>query len=174
MPAGPGYGVQGHGAGQKGTGLQRHRHAGFDAKLGGPASITNTNAGILQRSLSVNTIAPVMLINTMLPLLKASSDARVINISSGMGQLSDMGGQYAGYRISKTALNAVTAIYAAEFEPQNFKINSVCPGWVRTDMGGETANLSVEEGVDTTVWLATSTEATGSGGYYRNRQPIDW
>ena len=114
----------------------------------------------------------------LLPVLvknsKEMDPSRIVNISSGMGQLSDMGGQFPGYRISKTALNAVTRIFAAELDPAKFRVNAICPGWVRTDMGGENAELSVEEGVDTAIWLATSAEANGTGGYYRKRKLIDW
>ncbi|MFT5219426.1 MAG: NAD(P)-dependent dehydrogenase (short-subunit alcohol dehydrogenase family) [Gammaproteobacteria bacterium] len=146
----------------------------IDAQLGEAASICDTSADILRRSFEVNTIAAVMLINAMLPLMRKAKQARIVNISSGMGQLSDMGGHYPGYRISKTALNSVTTIYAAELDSAQLKINSVCPGWVRTDMGGENAELSPEQGVDTTVWLATSTELKTSGGFFRNRKQIDW
>ncbi len=85
-----------------------------------------------------------------------------------------MGGRNPGYRISKTALNAVTRIFAAELDPNKFKVNAVCPGWVRTDMGGAEADLSLAEGVDTAIWLATSADARDSGGFYRRRKPIDW
>lgn len=146
----------------------------IDGKLGEAPSICDVSADTLRRSLEVNSIAPVMLINAMLPLMSKAKQARIVNISSGMGQLSDMGGHYPGYRISKTALNAVTAIYAAELDTTRFKINSVCPGWVRTDMGGDNAELSVEQGVDTTVWLATSPNLETSGGFFRNRKQIDW
>jgi len=137
-------------------------------------SICAADIDAIEQSLRVNTIAPIMLINAMLPLMERVADARIVNISSGMGQLSDMGGNYPGYRISKTALNALTRIYAAELDAGKFKINTLCPGWVRTDMGGDNADLSVEEGVDTAIWLATSADAQHSGGYYRKRELIDW
>ena len=146
----------------------------LDAKLGEPASIVDADVDVVMQSLRINTVAPIAIINAMLPLMEAVDDARIVNISSGMGQLSDMGSQYAGYRISKAALNAATLIFAAELDPSKFKINAVCPGWVRTDMGTENADLSVEEGVDTAVWLATSADAQQTGGYYRNRELIDW
>ncbi len=146
----------------------------IDADLGDPASIRDTDAEVLETTFRTNTVGPVMLINAMLPLLERVDDARIINISSGMGQLSDMDGQYPGYRISKTALNAVTRIYAAELDPARFSVNAASPGWVRTDMGGEAADLSVEEGVDTVVWLATAPEARVTGGFYRGRESIAW
>lgn len=93
---------------------------------------------------------------------------------SGMGQLSDMNGCCPGYRLSKTALNAPTRIFADELQDIGVKINSVCPGWVRTDMGGPGADRSVEQGVDTIVWLATLPDSGPSGGFFRDRQPIPW
>lgn len=146
----------------------------IDGQLGEAASICDVSADTLKKSFEVNTVGPVMLINALLPLMRQSGSANIVNISSGMGQLSDMGGQYAGYRISKTALNAVTAIFAAELEGSGITINAVCPGWVRTDMGGSKAERTLEEGVDTTIWLATSGDNQQSGGFYRDRQLIDW
>ncbi len=146
----------------------------IDADLGDPASIRDTDAEVLETTFRTNVVGPILLINAMLPLMERVDDARIVNISSGMGQLSGMGGQYPGYRISKTALNAATCIYAAELDPARFSINAASPGWVRTDMGGEAAELSVEEGVDTVVWLATAPEARVTGGFYRSRERIDW
>ena len=146
----------------------------IDSAMNRSASIRDADIEVVEQSFKVNTLAPIRLINAMLPLMARVDQARIVNISSGMGQLSDMGGQYPGYRLSKTALNAVTRIFAAELDPAKFLVNAVCPGWVRTDMGGEQADLSVEEGADTPVWLATSNEVTSTGGYYRQRKSIDW
>jgi len=146
----------------------------IDGDDGASTSIREADIGVIERTLEINTLAPIRLINALLPLLERVDDARIVNLSSGMGQLSDMGGNYPGYRLSKTALNAVTRIYAAELDAGRFSVNSVCPGWVRTDMGGENADLTPEEGVDTVVWLATADEARHSGGFYRGRRPIDW
>jgi NAD(P)-dependent dehydrogenase (short-subunit alcohol dehydrogenase family) len=99
---------------------------------------------------------------------------RVVNVSSGMGQLSEMGGGFPAYRISKAGLNALTRIFASEVEGTGIKVNAVCPGWVRTDMGGANAARSVEEGVATTVWLATLPDDGPSGGLFRDRKPIPW
>ena len=146
----------------------------IDGDDGGPASICDADIDVIEKTLQTNTLGAIRLIKAMLPLMERASDARIVNISSGMGQLCDMGGRNPGYRISKTALNAVTRIFAAELDPNKFKVNAVCPGWVRTDMGGAEADLSLAEGVDTAIWLATSADARDSGGFYRRRKPIDW
>ncbi len=146
----------------------------IDADLNNSTSICEVDAEVIRKTLEVNTIAPMMLIKTLLPLMRQAGSGRIINISSGMGQLSDMGGQHPGYRISKTALNAVTAIFAAELDGSGISINAVCPGWVRTDMGGGNADRSPEQGADCAVWLATSADSNLSGGFYRDRQLIDW
>ena len=97
--------------------------------------------------------APWRLIEAFLPLLHRSSQPRIVNVSSGAGQLSDMNGGRAAYRVSKAALNALTRTLA--WDEDDVKVNAMCPGWVRTDMGGSGAARSVEEGADTAVWLAT-------------------
>jgi len=146
----------------------------IDGDLNNSTSICEVEAEVIRESLEVNTIAPMMLIKALLPLMRQAGTGRIINISSGMGQLSDMGGQHPGYRISKTALNAVAAIFAAELDGSGISINVVCPGWVQTDMGGSNADRSPEQGVDCAVWLATSADTNLSGGFYRDRQLIDW
>ena len=145
-----------------------------DGDLNHPTGICDVDVEVIRKTLEVNTIAPMMLIKALLPLMRQADYGRIVNISSGMGQLSDMGGQHPGYRISKTALNAVTRIFAAELEDSNITVNSACPGWVRTDMGGANANRSLEQGIDTAIWLATSTDGSPSGGFFRDRKPIDW
>lgn len=91
-----------------------------------------------------------------------------------MGQLSEMQGGSPAYRMSKTALNALTRTLAIELAPQCIKVNTMCPGWVRTDMGGAGATRSVEQGADTAVWLATLPDDGPTGGFFRDRQPIPW
>jgi NAD(P)-dependent dehydrogenase (short-subunit alcohol dehydrogenase family) len=127
----------------------------------------------LHKTMATNFYGPLMLTRTMVPLLKDSKDARVINVSSRMGQLSGMGGGYAAYRISKTALNALTVVMAKELFEEGIRINTICPGWVRTDMGGPNANKSLQEGADTAVWLATADEIE-DGKFYAERQIIPW
>ena len=121
--------------------------------------------------LETNLFGAWRLTQAVVPLLRRSDDARIVNVSSGAGQLNDMNGGYPSYRISKSGLNALTRILANE--ESGIRANSVCPGWVRTDMGGRGAPRSVEEGADTAVWLATDPDV-GSGGFFRNRQPIPW
>lgn len=146
----------------------------IDAELGQAASILETSAEVLATSFEVNAIGPVRLTNAVLPFMSQAGSGRIINISSGMGQLHDMGGEYAGYRVSKTALNAVTKIFAAELEGSGIAVNAVCPGWVATDMGGANADRTPEQGIDTAIWLATEADITLSGGYYRDRELLDW
>jgi NAD(P)-dependent dehydrogenase (short-subunit alcohol dehydrogenase family) len=122
--------------------------------------------------LEVNTFGPWRLIEAFVPLLRRGSQPRIVNVSSGAGQLSDMNGGRAAYRVSKAGLNALTRTVASD-EP-GIKVNTMCPGWVRTDMGGSAAPKSVEEGADTAVWLATLPDDGPTGGFFRNRKPIPW
>jgi NAD(P)-dependent dehydrogenase (short-subunit alcohol dehydrogenase family) len=136
---------------------------------------TNAAAAPLEdahRTMETNLFGAWRLTQALLPLLRESPSPRIVNVSSGAGQLSDMNGGYPGYRVSKTALNALTRVLSNE-EP-GIRVNSMCPGWVRTDMGGAGAPRSVEEGADTAVWLATLPDDGPTGGFFRNREPIPW
>jgi NAD(P)-dependent dehydrogenase (short-subunit alcohol dehydrogenase family) len=124
------------------------------------------------RTMETNLFGAWRLTQSVLPLLRGSPRARIVNVSSGAGQLADMNGGYPAYRISKTALNALTRILANE--ERDILVNSMCPGWVRTDMGGAGAPRSVEDGADTAVWLATLPDDGPTGGFFRNREPIPW
>jgi NAD(P)-dependent dehydrogenase (short-subunit alcohol dehydrogenase family) len=125
-------------------------------------------------TLDTNLFGAWRLTQAALPLMRRNGYGRIVNLSSGMGQLSDMGGHSPGYRVSKTGLNALTRILTAELESENVLVNSCCPGWVRTDMGGRSAPRSLEEGADTPVWLATLPDDGPRGGFFRNRKPIPW
>ncbi len=125
-------------------------------------------------TLEANLFGPLQLAQAVMPLMKANRYGRIVNLSSGLGQLSDMQAGSPAYRISKTALNALTRILAAEFKDSNVLANSMCPGWVRTDMGGESAPRTPEQAADTAVWLATLPDDGPTGGFFRNRKAIDW
>ncbi|AHF04517.1 short-chain dehydrogenase [Marichromatium purpuratum 984] len=138
----------------------------------GTESVFSTDVETLRRGLETNTLAPLLLSQALIPLMR--EQGRVVNVSSGLGQLTEMDGGIPGYRISKTALNAVTRIFAAELAETGVKINSVCPGWVRTEMGGPQAERSIEEGARGIVWAATLPDDGPSGGFFRDGNAIDW
>lgn len=121
---------------------------------------------------NTNTLAPFYLCQMAIPLMKKNNYGRIVNISSGMGQLSEMEQGYPAYRISKTALNAVTKIFSKEHK--NILVNSVCPGWVRTDMGGPNAPRDVVKGAQTPVWLATLKDNGPTGKFFRDLEEIPW
>jgi NAD(P)-dependent dehydrogenase (short-subunit alcohol dehydrogenase family) len=129
---------------------------------------------MVNETLATNTIAPIRVTQTLMPLLLKAKAARVVNISSSLGQMESMGVGTPAYRISKAALNAATAIFAAEMRGTPVKINAMSPGWVKTDMGGEGANKTVSEGADTAVWLATLPQDGPTGGFFEERERIAW
>ena len=131
-------------------------------------------ASVIQRTFTTNALGPYLLSRALVPTMIKKGYGRVVNVTSGMGQLSEMNGGYPGYRMSKTALNAVTRMFADETRGTNVLINSVCPGWVRTDMGGKGATRSVEQGAETIVWLATLPDGAPTGGFFRDKKPMAW
>lgn len=146
----------------------------LDHSQNADGSIFNTKVSTLRETMETNVYGPLLLCQALIPLMKKHNYGRVVNVSSGAGQLSDMTSGYPAYRISKTALNALTRILSVELKGTNVLINSLCPGWVRTDMGGANASRTPEEGADTIVWLATLPDDGPTGGFFRDRQPIDW
>ena len=124
--------------------------------------------------LETNLFGAWRLAQAALPLMRRNGYGRIVNLSSGMGQLAEMGGHAPGYRVSKVSLNALTRMLNAELQDENILVNSCCPGWVRTDMGGPGARRSVEVGADTPVWLATLPDDGPRGAFFRNRDPIPW
>ncbi|MFC4425258.1 SDR family oxidoreductase [Deinococcus navajonensis] len=124
-------------------------------------------------SLEVNFLGPLRLCQAFVPGMRERGYGRIVNVSSGAGQLSSMGGYAPAYSASKAALNALTRLVAHAGGPKVL-VNSVDPGWVRTDMGGHHAPRSVKEGADTVVWLATLPEDGPTGGFYHDRQVIAW
>jgi NAD(P)-dependent dehydrogenase (short-subunit alcohol dehydrogenase family) len=139
----------------------------------GEASALKVGLATVRETLETNALGPLHLVQALLPLLKRGRSPRIVNMSSGMGALTDNDGGYAAYRMSKTLLNAVTAILAAELAG-TVAVNSVCPGWVKTDMGGAGATRDVAEGADTAVWLALDAPETLTGKFVRDREVIPW
>jgi NAD(P)-dependent dehydrogenase (short-subunit alcohol dehydrogenase family) len=138
------------------------------------SSVLTADVETLRRSFEVNALGAFLCCKHLVPLMKKHNYGRIVNVSTGMAQLSDMNGGWPGYRMSKVALNALTRILADELAGTGIKVNSVCPGWVRTEMGGPSAPRSIDEGVDTTVWLASLHDDGPSGGFFRDCKQIPW
>ena len=128
----------------------------------------------LHDAFNTNALGAYRMMLKFLPLLQKSQMARVVNVSSLAGQLSQMQGRLPAYRTSKAALNALTRVVAAEYSNEKLKINAVCPGWVKTAMGGRNAPLSVEEGAAGILWAATLGPDGPSGGFFTQQKPLDW
>jgi NAD(P)-dependent dehydrogenase (short-subunit alcohol dehydrogenase family) len=109
-----------------------------------------------------------------IPLLRKSEHARIVNVSSESGSLSVMGGGTPAYSVSKVALNALTRMLADELRGSRILVNSVCPGWVATEMGGPNAPRSVEEGAASVMWAAMLPDIGPTGGFFRDGEPLAW
>ncbi|MDH4229818.1 MAG: SDR family NAD(P)-dependent oxidoreductase [Nitrospirota bacterium] len=127
----------------------------------------------MREAIQVNYFGPYLLCRAFVPAMLERGYGRVVNVSSGLGQFSNGLTGPAAYSLSKAALNALTVRLAGETHG-NVKVNAVCPGWVRTRMGGEAAPRTVEQGADTVVWLATLPANGPNGGLFRDRRPIPW
>ncbi len=138
------------------------------------SSVLDVSIDLVNLTYMTNTVGPLRLIQAVVPAMQKLGYGRIVNLSSGAGQLAEMGSGFPAYRMSKSALNALTRLTAAELGPHPIKINAMCPGWVKTAMGGPNATRSVEQGAETAVWLATLPEDGPSGGFFRDMKPIAW
>lgn len=136
--------------------------------------LEQTTPKMFREILDVNVIGAVMMCQTFVPFMKKLGYGRIVNMSSGLGQLERMGQGLPAYRISKAALNALTRTLAAELLRTGILVNAVSPGWVKTDMGGPNAERTVEEGVETAVWLCLLPSAGPTGSFFRDRKAIPW
>jgi NAD(P)-dependent dehydrogenase (short-subunit alcohol dehydrogenase family) len=137
---------------------------------------------LLQNTLETNAFGPLLLSQGCVPIMKRQNYGRIVNISSTLGALTEIVNpespytelQSPAYRLSKTMLNGITALLAKELRGHNILVNAVCPGWVRTDLGGPQAPVSPEQAAATPVWLATLPDGGPTGGFFREHQPIPW
>jgi len=128
----------------------------------------------LQETLQINFLGALRMCLEFLPLMRDSGYGRIVNVSSGMGSISSMGGGSAAYKLSKLMMNGMTRIMADEIKDKDIKINTMALGWVRSDMGGSNAPRSLTQGADTIIWLATLPEDGPTGGFFEDRTPAIW
>jgi len=128
----------------------------------------------VKESLEANLFGAWRLCEMAVPLMRRNGYGRIVNVSTGLAALEDMGGGSPGYRVSKTALNALTRILASELRGSGILVNAVNPGWVQTDMGGSGATRPVEEGAEALVWAATLPNNGPTGGFFQDRRPVPW
>ncbi len=135
-------------------------------------NILTISRELLDSTMNTNTFGVIRMVQAFLPLLEKSQDARVINVSSGMGALDGLTTTAPSYCLSKLALNGATIMLAQSLHAKGIVVNSICPGWVRTDMGGASAPRSPEQGADTAIWLATEAPRSESGKFWRDRKVV--
>jgi NAD(P)-dependent dehydrogenase (short-subunit alcohol dehydrogenase family) len=128
----------------------------------------------VKEALEANLFGAWRLCEVAIPMMQRNGYGRIVNVSTGLASLEDMGGGSPGYRVSKTALNVLTRILASELRGSGILVNAVNPGWVQTDMGGSSATRTVEEGAEALVWAATLPNNGPNGGFFRDREPVAW
>ena len=155
-------------------------------KLGHTVDVLVNNAGVLHEkplleltdteiadSIAVHVTGPIRLVRALAPGMIARGYGRIVNLSSGWGSFAEGLGGPGAYGVTKAALNAMTIRLTNELPP-SIKVNAMCPGWVRTRMGGQGATRTPDEGADTAVWLATLPDTGPTGRFFRDRKPIEW
>ncbi len=136
-------------------------------------SIDTTDAELIGEAIDNNALSAWRTMQKALPMMNAAGYGRVVNVSSGMGGLTEMGSGAVPYRVSKTTLNALTRVAGHE-AGSNVKVNAVCPGWVRTDMGGPNATRDLTEGAASVLWAANLDASGPNGGFFRDGQSLNW
>ena len=139
------------------------------------ATVLNVAPQKVLDTFRTNTLGPLLVARAFLPFLQKAPNARVINVSSGGGSLTHMSSWAPAYSISKAALNAVTKQLSSNLSGKSIAVNSVCPGWVRTRMGGSSAPRSVEQGAETIVWLALEAPQSFTGKFFgEGKREVAW
>lgn len=133
----------------------------------------NADLNTVHEALETNTFGPWRMCQAFLPMMRRSEHGRIVNVSSEAGSLTSMGSGTPAYSVSKVALNALTRMLAAELNGTGILVNSVCPGWVATDMGG-TGGRPIEDGAASVIWAATLPDDGPSGGFFRDGKPLPW
>lgn len=134
----------------------------------------NADFDTVREAFETNTLGAWRVAKAFLPLLRASKHGRIVNVSSESGSLASMGGGTPAYSVSKAALNALTRMLSDELRRDRILVNSVCPGWVATEMGGPNAPRTPEEGAAGVVWAATLPDGGPTGGFFRDGEPLPW
>jgi NAD(P)-dependent dehydrogenase (short-subunit alcohol dehydrogenase family) len=137
-------------------------------------TVTEMDIAIVRQTMETNFYGPLRLCQMLVPLMARNHYGRIVNLSSTQGSLHHMSGTRLAYKTSKTAINVLTRVLGAEVHSSNILVNSVDPGWVKTDMGGSHAPRSLEHGAETAVWLATLPDDGPSGQFFRDKRPYDW
>ena len=138
------------------------------------STVVGTATSVWRETFETNLFGAMRMCREVVPLMVKTRYRRIVNISSGLGQMHQMAEGSPAYRVSKAALNALTVTLAAELADSGILVNSMSPGWVRTDMGGASAPRSVEEGAETAVWLSLLPSSGPTGQFFRDRNPIPW
>ena len=142
--------------------------------LGENDDVLSIPGDLYRSTFDTNLFGVIEVCRAFVPGMARAGYGRVVNVSSGAGQLATMSTYAPAYSMSKAAVNAFTRILADTFRERGILVNAVDPGWVRTDMGGHSAPRSPQEGADTIVWLATLPDRGPTGGFFRDRRTIDW
>ena len=137
-------------------------------------SLATVDPGVMRRTLETNLLGALHCCQAFLPLMQRQGYGRIVNVSSGRGSFSRLAAGGPSYRISKTALNALTVILADELKETNILVNAMTTGWVRTRLGGLKAPRSVAEGAETAVWLAMLPDDGPRGKFFRDREEFPW
>jgi NAD(P)-dependent dehydrogenase (short-subunit alcohol dehydrogenase family) len=157
----------------------KDRHGRLDVLVNNAGILLDEATGLLElegdtlrRTLETNAIGPLLMVQAFAPLM--GRGGRIVNVSSGGGQLSEPSSWAPAYCISKTTLNAITVQLAEALKPRGIAVNAVCPGWVRTDMGGPGAPRSLQQGADSILWLIQNSAFDLTGGFWRDGTRIAW